>query len=100
LDLDGTKLDQAALDAYRVGDFFTAHITAADNFLGEPVGTWPESYFDARVLMFHPLEPGEHLLTFSGTNPVAQINQSVTDRITVVPEPGAISLAATGLAAR
>ena len=109
LEIDGTVLVDANTagevdaieDQLRVAsDFFHIDV-AANNWAGEPKGTWPNSYTDGYFAFVEGLPIGEHNLSFGGGAPgdPEGFYVGVEANVVVTPVPTALPLLLGGLAA-
>jgi hypothetical protein len=84
--IDGKSIDVSThreVDPYVEG----FEVTVPDaNHLGLPAGTYGPCVSDGYFLMFSPLSPGQHELSFGGSIPAFGAELNVTFHITVVPQ--------------
>lgn len=106
--VDGVALQD--LFAYRADSpaftFVANEGSVATEFFGLDPGSYGPAVSGGYWIMLPPLQKGDHVITFSGSNPSDGFSSDVTYNLTVVggnlasaalPEPGCATLAVVGL---
>jgi hypothetical protein len=87
--VDGQGFTQQELFPHREStDCFTVELTDPDNTVGEPTGTWPNSYGSGYFVMIEAPPEGSFIqIRAGGSHSGVNVDIDVTNNITV-PEPG------------